>query len=306
MGTPQFAVVILEELLKDENFNIKLVITQPDKPVGRKQILTPPPIKEIAQKFDIPILQPERLKSNIEVYNALKTVDPDVIVVVAYGKILPKEILQIPRYGCINVHASLLPEYRGASPIHRVLMDGKDYTGVTIMKMDEGLDTGDILMQEKIPIDFTEDIISLSEKLSFLGAKILIKALKDFNNLKPQKQDEACASYAPPIKKEEGKITWDMSYIEICNRFRALKIWPGIYTIFKNKILKIHDIEIKKLENMDHILNGTVVEIENDSINIKVKDGIIKIKKLQIEGGKKVSAKDFVNGYKIKRGDIFI
>ncbi|WAM32692.1 methionyl-tRNA formyltransferase [Caldicellulosiruptor naganoensis] len=304
MGTPEFAVNILQKLIEDPTFNIRLVVTQPDKPVGRKQILTPPPVKEFALKFNLNVIQPEKLKGNQEFFEILKKINPDVIVVVAYGKILPKEVLHIPRYGCINVHASLLPEYRGAAPIQRAIMDGQNYTGITIMKMDEELDTGDILLQEKIEIEKNDDVITLSNKLSELGGRLLIKTLKNISNITPIKQDSTKATYAPPIEKSEGQISWDMTNIEIYNRFRALKGWPGIFTAYKGKLLKIHDMEIVNEKKIENVQNGTVIEIDDSGIVIKVKDGAIKIKELQLEGGRKISAKDFVNGYKIKRGDI--
>ncbi|WAM34977.1 methionyl-tRNA formyltransferase [Caldicellulosiruptor morganii] len=304
MGTPEFAVNILQKLIEDPSFNIKLVVTQPDKPVGRKQILTSPPVKEFALKFNLNVVQPDRLKGNQEFFEILNRINPDVIVVVAYGKILPKEVLQIPRYGCINVHASLLPEYRGAAPIQRAIMDGRDYTGITIMKMDEGLDTGDILLQERIKIEWTDDVITLSKKLSELGGKLLIETLKNISNISPVKQDSTKATYAPPIEKDEGQISWDMTGIEIYNKFRALKNWPGIFTTYKGKLLKIHDMEIVNKWKIEDVQNGTVVEVDDSGIVVKLKDGAIKIKELQLEGGKKISARDFVNGYKIKKGDI--
>jgi len=304
MGTPDFAVNILQRLIEEPQFNIKLVVTQPDKPVGRKQILTPPPVKEFALKFNLNVVQPDKLKGNEEFFKVLKKINPDVIVVVAYGKILPKEVLQIPRYGCINVHASLLPEYRGAAPIQRVLMNGENYTGITIMKMDEGLDTGDILLQERIEIEQNDDIITLSKKLSELGAKLLIETLKNISNIVPVKQDPTKATYAPPIEKKEGQISWDMSAVQIYNRFRALKIWPGVFTMYKGKLLKIHDMEIVKLDSLKDVQNGTVLEINENGISVKVKDGVVKLKELQLEGGRKMGARDFVNGYKIKKGDI--
>ena len=307
MGTPYFAKNILEKIIDDHSINIKLVITQPDKPVGRKQILTPPPVKVFAQNNNIEVLQPTKLKDNFDLANRLKQISPDAIVVVAYGKILPKELLEIPKYGCINVHASLLPEYRGAAPIHRAILDDKECTGVTIMKMDEGLDTGDILLQEKIELKKDDDIETLYNKLSDLGAKLLIDALKNIENLVPKKQDERFATYAPPVKKEEGKIDWSLSFNEIYNKFRAFKIWPGIYTCFKGKIVKFHLIDSESdLSQDDSVPNGTIVDITDEFIKIKVRDGYIMVKELQIEGGKKMSAKDFVNGYKIKKGDIFI
>uniref|UniRef100_A0A7C5Z031 Methionyl-tRNA formyltransferase n=1 Tax=Caldicellulosiruptor owensensis TaxID=55205 RepID=A0A7C5Z031_9FIRM len=304
MGTPDFAVDILQKLIQEPFVNLELVVTQPDKPVGRKRILTAPAVKEFAQKVGIEVVQPEKLKNNEEFFKLLKEINPDTIVVVAYGKILPKEILEIPKHGCINVHASLLPEYRGAAPIQRALMDGKEYTGITIMKMDEGLDTGDILLQKEVKIENDDDILTLSKKLAEVGGRLLIETLKNIENITPVKQDHSRATYAPPLKKEEGKIDWNMCVSDIYNRFRALKIWPGIFTTFRGKLLKIHEMEIVQFNITSDIPNGTVVVIDDSGIIVKVRNGFIRLKLLQLEGGKKIDARDFVNGYKIKRGDI--
>ncbi|ADQ04424.1 methionyl-tRNA formyltransferase [Caldicellulosiruptor owensensis OL] len=304
MGTPDFAVDILQKLIQEPFVNLKLVVTQPDKPVGRKRILTAPAVKEFAQKVGIEVVQPEKLKNNEEFFKLLKEINPDTIVVVAYGKILPKEMLEIPKHGCINVHASLLPEYRGAAPIQRALMDGKEYTGITIMKMDEGLDTGDILLQKEVKIENDDDVLTLSKKLAEVGGKLLVETLKNIDNITPVKQDHSRATYAPPLKKEEGKIDWNMCVSDIYNRFRALKIWPGIFTTFRGKLLKIHEMEIVQFNITSDIPNGTVVVIDDSGIIVKVRNGFIRLKLLQLEGGKKIDARDFVNGYKIKRGDI--
>ena len=304
MGTPDFAVDILQKLIQEPFVNLELVVTQPDKPVGRKRILTAPAVKEFAQKVGIEVVQPEKLKNNEEFFKLLKEINPDTIVVVAYGKILPKEILEIPKHGCINVHASLLPEYRGAAPIQRALMDGKEYTGITIMKMDEGLDTGDILLQKEVKIEHDDDILTLSKKLAEVGGRLLIETLKNIENITPVKQDHSRATYAPPLKKEERKIDWNMCVSDIYNRFRALKIWPGIFTTFRGKLLKIHEMEIVQFNITSDIPNGTVVVIDDSGIIVKVRNGFIRLKLLQLEGGKKIDARDFVNGYKIKRGDI--
>ncbi|MEZ0535789.1 methionyl-tRNA formyltransferase [Caldicellulosiruptoraceae bacterium PP1] len=301
MGTPLFAVPTLEKLIANQ-YDIELVVTQPDKPVGRKQVLTPPPIKEVALKNSIEVVQPDKLRNNIDIINKLKLINPDVIVVVAYGKILPKEILDIPKYGCINVHASLLPKYRGAAPIHRCIIDNLKQTGITIMKMDEGLDTGDILSQCSVEITMDDDIQTLSDKLSKCGADLLIETLKNIENIKPQKQDSSIATYAPPISKIEGLIDWTNSVKEIFNKYRALKYWPGLYTYFNGKILKVHNIEVHN--NLNSSSNfGEIVSIENDGLYVKASDGLIKIIELQIEGSKKMDAKSFINGYKIKVGD---
>ncbi|NPA54637.1 MAG: methionyl-tRNA formyltransferase [Aquificae bacterium] len=299
-GTPDFAVKSLESLINSRH-KVLAVVTQPDKPKGRGKKLTPPPVKEFAQKHNIPVLQPEKIKNNEDLYQKLKELNPDIFVVVAYGKILPKEIIELPKYKTINVHASLLPEFRGAAPIHRALMEGKEKTGVCIMEITEELDAGDIYACKEIQIEDKDDIISLHDKLAQEGATLLIEVLnkieKNEITKKPQNHEEA--TYAKPIKKEEGKIIWEKFAKEIFNQIRALKVWPKAFASFRDKEIKILDAEIVDENSTGN--PGEIVEIiKNKGFIVQTGKGKILIKKVQFPNSKPISASDAVKGYHIK------
>lgn len=304
-GTPDFAVESLKELVNSEH-DIIAVITQPDKPRGRGKKLLPTPVKEFALKKNIPVLQPEKVKGNRELYEKLKDLSPDISVVVAYGKILPKEIIEIPKYKTINVHASLLPEYRGSAPIHRALLDGKDKTGVCIMEIVEELDAGDIYECKEVEIKEEDDIVSLHNKLAKEGAKLLVKVLKDIEEgkAKKTKQDDTKSSYAKPVKKEEGKINWEKSAREIFNQIRALKVWPKAFTKFRDKEIKILSSEIVDENSTGNI--GEIIKIEKGKgFVVQTGRGRLLIKELQFPNSKVISGDDAVRGYHIKVGERF-
>ncbi|MBQ7129298.1 MAG: methionyl-tRNA formyltransferase, partial [Clostridia bacterium] len=244
MGTPDFAGESLKALY-NEKYNISAVFTKPDMPVGRKHIMTPPEVKVIANELIIPVFQPSTLKDG-EALKILKELNPDLIVVVAYGKILPKEILDLPKYGCINVHASLLPKYRGASPIQWAIVSGEKVTGVSTMYLNEGMDTGDILLTAKTEIYDNETAETLWDRLAKLGAELLLKTVKGLeeNSITPIKQDEKKATYAPIIKKSDGLIDWSKSAFEINCKIRGLHNWPVAFTKLNGKILKVFSAEI--------------------------------------------------------------
>ncbi len=291
-GTPDFAIPTLRELA--ENFSIEAVITQPDKPKGRKKLLTPPPVKKYATTRDFLILQPDNLdKDFIDQLNKLK---PDLGIVVAYGKILPKEILDLPKHGCLNIHASLLPKYRGAAPIQAALIHGDNQTGVTIIKMDTGLDTGDIISQDKIEIKKEDNLETLHDKLSGLGAQLLIKTIPNYisGKIKPQKQDESKASVFPTISKGQGRIAWKDSAEHIFNKIRAFTPWPGAFTFFNDKKLDILEAEIYECGE-DRLL-GQVFNI-GDRVLIQCGKDCLEIKIVKLEGKKQVNAKSFINGH---------
>jgi len=294
MGTPEFSVPILNALI--ENYNIIAVVTQPDKKVGRKQILTPSPIKKIALANKFEILQPEKIKNNTEFIRHLKELNPDLIVVAAYGLILPKEILDIPKYGVINVHASLLPKYRGASPIQSVILNGDKETGVTIMQVNEKMDEGDILTQAKVEIASDETSESLHNKLSILGNKLLLETLPKWLNkkIKPQEQNESQATYCKLINKEDGKIDLYKSPIELERRVRALNPWPGTWLNWNGKKLKLLKVKLLNVENKRNI--GEVFKIRDGLAVVCIEDAL-EILKLQPEGKKPMTAKEFLNGY---------
>ena len=295
MGTPDFAV----ESLINAGHEVCAVFSQPDKPVGRKQILTAPPVKEIALKNNIPVFQPISLKNDDTAYNIIKNENPDVIVVVAYGKLLPKSILDIAKYGCINVHASLLPKLRGASPVQTAIVNGDKVTGVTTMLLDEGMDTGDILLSREIAIENTDTAETMFEKLSVLGAELLIDTLNGLENgtVTPIKQDESLATHAKIIEKEDALIDFNKSANEIDCLIRGLHIWPVAYTYVNDKRMKIYSAEV--VENCNE---GECGEILSQNKAITVQCGMntaLKITELQLEGSKRMRAVDFLNGKKL-------
>lgn len=297
MGTPDFAVPCLEKLI-EAGHNICCVFTQPDKPVGRKQIMTPPPVKACAVKYNIPIFQPEKIKGS----NALEIIDsfkPDVNIVVAYGKILPVEILNSAKYGSINVHASLLPKYRGAAPIQWAVLNGDKQTGVTIMQMDEGLDTGDMLYVEKTQIGENETSAELFDRLSIIGANSLVKALNMLENgeLTPTKQENIETEYASMIDKSMCLIDWNDTAENIHNKVRGLQTWPVASTILGGKNLKIHKtVHSKELSDKA----GKIVD-NNGTLTVCCGDGkCLDILELQLDGKKRMDTKSFLQGNKIE------
>ncbi len=302
-GTPDFAVRNLEELINSKH-EVVAVITQPDKPKGRGKKLTPPPVKVLAEKHNIPVYQPEKLKNNEEIRKILKELNPDVSVVVAYGKIIPEDIIEIPKYKTINVHASLLPEFRGAAPIHRAIMEGKDKTGVCIMEITKELDAGDVYKCREVEILDEDDIVSLHDKLAEEGAKLLIEVLDEIETGKAKKtpQDHSKATYAKPIEKEEGKIDWSKSAREIFNQIRALKVWPKAFTDFRDTQIKILDAKIVDEDSDENI--GEIVKLEKGKgFIVQTGKGKLLITKVQFPNGKPISADDAVRGYHIKEGE---
>lgn len=297
-GTPDFAVPSLEALIKDERFEVEAVITSPDKPVGRKQIITPPPVKVLAQKNNIQVWQPEKIK---EVLEKITEINPDFLVVVAYGKLVPKSVLALPKYGCVNVHGSILPRFRGAAVLQAPILAGDKESGVTIMLMDEGLDTGPILKIAKINLDENETGETLHDKLSVLGAQNLPDVLSDLSERKIEPQAQIGESiYCPEIKKENGRIDWKKPAIEIERMIRAYHPWPSTITNYQlpitNKILKILSAENKILSTNKH-QTGEVF-LEDGKLCVQCGDGAIIITKLQLEGGKPLSVEEFLRGHK--------
>lgn len=302
MGTPDFAVSSLEHLVK-ENYEVIGVVTQPDRKKGRGKKITPPPVKQKAVKLGLTVFQPQKVREE-EFVNILKKLNPDVIVVVAYGQILPKAILELPPLGCINVHASLLPKYRGAAPLHWSIIRGETKTGITTMLMDEGLDTGDILLKEEVEIDINLKVGDLHDKLADLGGKLLIKTLDllEKNQINPQTQNEEEATYSPLLNKEHEKISWNESAVNIHNLVRGMNPWPGAYTLYNKQRLKILETRLNRFDQDDNNENGTIIEIEDKGFWVKTKKGKILITKVQPAGKKAMPASDFINGYQIKVG----
>jgi methionyl-tRNA formyltransferase len=306
MGTPEFSLPGLKALLNDGFFEMAGTFTQPDKPVGRKQILTPPPVKVVALENNIKVFQPEKIKSEIENIRALA---PDLIVVIAYGKIIPQEILDIPTYGCVNVHASLLPKYRGAACLNAPILNGDKKTGVTIMKMEAGLDTGPILKQAVMPLTDKETLADVHDYLSNLGAELLPETLKEWiaGKIKPQIQNETQATYIKTLAKEDGKINWNKSDLEIARQIRAYNPWPGTFCYDKNdKITKILEAITAGQEEGSELQKPLIgqVSLRNGQLTVTCGQGSMIILKLQTEGGKALLAKDFLSGHKYFIGQV--
>jgi methionyl-tRNA formyltransferase len=303
MGTAELSCASLEKLARTEAFQILAVVTQPDKPKGRELKLTPSPVKMLAQKLNLPVLQP--LKARDEKFiGELRELKPDLIVVVAYGQILPQTILDLPAHGCLNVHTSLLPKYRGAAPIQWAIADGNAETGVTIMKMDAGLDTGPILSTRRTPILPADDSQILHDRLAQLGAELLVETIPAYvaGKIQPQPQPVAGATYAAKIKKEDGRIDWHLPAEKIWNRLRAFTPWPGAYTFLqaepKPQLLKIWRAEVVEKSGRA----GEILAADKTSIVVGCGQGALRILELQREGGKRLAAEAFLAGFLIAPG----
>lgn len=298
MGTPKFAVPTLEALAQ-AGHEISGVITQPDAMRDRGKKLQPTPVKEKAVELGIPVYQPAKIKNNEEFLATLKELAPDVIVVAAYGKILPAEVLDIPPLGCVNVHASLLPKYRGAGPIQRAILEGEEKTGITIMYMAEGLDTGDMLSKAETPIE-KKTAEELTEELALMGGKLLVETLPllESGEIQGEVQDESLASYAPMISKKDGQIDFEKSAVEIERQVRAMIPWPGAYTYYKGELFKIW--EASTMDETGNNAPGTVTAASGDGIVISTKEGSLVAKTVQIPGKKRVSAADYLKGNSIE------
>ncbi|MEA3544382.1 MAG: methionyl-tRNA formyltransferase [Thermodesulfobacteriota bacterium] len=293
MGTPEFALPALEGLLAS-GVNLVGVYTQPDRPKGRGKKLAASPVKQLALEQGIPVFQPQKLRDPLAV-KELQDLQPDLIIVVAYGQILPKVVLEIPHYHCINVHASLLPKYRGAAPINKAIIDGETETGITTMLMDVGLDTGDMLVKHSLDIGANETAGQLHDRLALLGRKTLEETLHRLcaGSLAPEKQDDELSCYAPMMKKEDGLIDWKKSAIEIHNQVRGLDPWPGAYTYLDEDVLKIAATAI----DMDISGEpGTILSTDKTGVRVACGGGTLIIGELQLPGKKRLSAMNFLSG----------
>ena len=305
MGTPEHAAKILSDLINSKH-EILCVITQPDRPRGRGLKISSPPVKELAQKHGLRVEQPEKIKGS-SLVSLLKGLQPDIIVVAAYGKILPKEILDIPKYGCVNVHASLLPKYRGAAPVQWALLNGEKETGVTLMNMNELLDAGEIILQKKVKIQDEDDTVTLSKKLFEYGSQLLLKGLEQISRgtAKYKPQQDALATNAPSIKKESAEIDWRKSAQQIHNRIRAMVPWPVAHTFYRKKQLRIlkSDLNVLDLETKFK-LPGTIVQIvKNEGFIVATGNGRLLVQVVQPAGKKKMKAFGFVIGHDVKIGE---
>src|SRR5580765_1353237 len=301
-GTPQFAVPTLERLAA-AGFNIHLVVTQPDRPQGRGMELTAPPVKQSALKLDLPIIQPEKIKKNEEFQSQLRALNPDVIIVVGYGRIIPPWMLELPPYGNINVHASLLPKYRGAAPIQWSIAEGDTVTGVTTMLLNEGLDTGDVLLQKEMAIRPEDTAVTLAPRLAELGADLLVETLRGLEQkqITAVPQDHAQATLAPILKKEDGLVDFSRTAAVIHNRLRGFQPWPGAYTQFCGKNLKFISA---KPEDTPSNLNPGELRVGDEKLFVGCGSRtVLQLLQVQPEGKKAMSAREFVNGYRPAAGE---
>jgi methionyl-tRNA formyltransferase len=295
MGTPDFSVPVLQKLIHD-GYEVIAVVTQPDRPVGRKKVLTPPPVKVEAVKQGIPVFQPEKIRQKDELEKIL-SLNPDLVVTAAFGQILPKELLEAPKFGCINVHASLLPALRGGAPIHYAIINGHQKTGITIMYMAEKLDAGDILTQVEVPIEENDNVGTLHDKLSKAGAKLLSETVPQLLNgeLTPIKQNDEEATFAWNIKREQEKIDWSKAGAEIYNHIRGMNPWPVAYSTLNGSVLKIWKTE--KLTVSVVAEPGTIISIEDDGFVVASGDKTgIKVTELQPAGKKRMDAGQYLRG----------
>jgi methionyl-tRNA formyltransferase len=306
MGTAELACPILSSLLAQQDFEIAAVVTQPDRPKGRHLEIQFPPVKQVALGAKLPILQPERAR-NTQFIDALKQLHPDLIVVVAYGQILPVAILDIPRFGSLNVHTSLLPKYRGAAPIQWALLNDESETGVTIMKMDAGMDTGEIVAQTRTPISREDNGETLHQRLGELGAGVIGPTVREYveGRLKPHPQPTEGVSYARKISKEDGRIDWTQAARRIWNQVRALAPWPGAFTYQgeqgKQRLVKIWRAAVIKDERGKP---GELLQCDKSGILVRCGEDSLLITELQKEGGRRMSAQEFVTGGNLKAGDL--
>jgi len=293
-GTPDFAIPPLNSLIKDKDFQIQFVISQPDKKFGRKQEFKPTDVKKFAVENALKVLQPEKIE---EIKDEIKEADPDVLVVVAYGQKIPESILKIPKFGCINIHASLLPKYRGATPIQSALLNGETETGITIFKLVEKLDAGDIISMKKIPIKDEDTSETLFEKISDTSGEFLIDTLKKYldKEIVPVPQEESDATFCHKIKREDGLIKFKLeTSSKIFNKYRAFTPWPGIFTHFNNKRLKL--LEIKASDENIETEKGKTVQTSDNKLAVQCMEGSILIEKLQLEGKKPQNITEFLKG----------
>lgn len=307
MGTPDFAVGALQAII-EAGHQVAAVVTQPDKPKGRGKEMQMTPVKVCAVEHGIPVFQPVKIKA-AESVEVLRGYGADIFVVAAFGQILSEEILNMPKYGCVNIHASLLPKYRGAAPIQRAIIDGERKTGVTIMQMDKGLDTGDMLFKTEVEIDEKETGDSLHDKLAEAGAKLIVDALPkiEAGEVTPMKQNDEESCYAKMLQKSMGRIDWQQSAVKLDCLIRGLISWPGAFTAYHGKNLKIWEEEVADEKNaciqIVDAAPGTVVGVEKNAIYVQTGEGVLKILAVQLEGKKRMAVRDFLLGYQMKTGE---
>lgn len=308
MGTPDFAAGTLQALIEAEQYQVQAVFSQPDKPKGRSKALQMTPVKALAVKAGIPVYQPVRIKDS-QWLEVLKELTPDVIVVVAFGQIIPQAILELPEYGCINVHASLLPKYRGAAPIQWAVINQERESGVTIMRMDTGIDTGDMIMKEAVLLDRKETGGSLFDKLSTVGAALLVRtldAISDGTASYEKQPEDSPTAYAGMLTKKDGEIDWTKTASQIEGLIRGLDPWPSAYTRYRKKTLKLWGAQVCEADAAkDKMEPGRAVEVTKTSLKIATGDGVLSIKEVQPEGKKRMTVDAFLRGYPVEPGELF-
>lgn len=298
MGTPDFAVPALEKLAQSPDYTVAAVFTQPDKPKGRKMVMTPPDVKVCAEKLGIPVFQPSSMRSE-EAYNSLKELNPDVIVVAAYGQILPKAVLDLPKFGCVNIHGSLLPKYRGAAPIQQSVLDGEKVTGVTTMLMDVGLDTGDILLKAETEIGENETAGELFDRLAVLGGELIVETLDKLEKgeIIPQKQDDSLATHTSKITKELCPIDFNKTAYEVHNKVRGLNPWPVAVTEIAGKTVKVYSSRVSDMSGAA----GTILSLK--PFIVACGDKSVELIEIQPQGKKRMTVQAFLAGHKLNIGD---
>ncbi len=305
-GTPQFAVPTLQALLNEAGrFHVRLVATQPDRPSGRGMEMSAPPVKQLAQRLGIEVTQPDKIKNNLEFRARLEEIKPAAIVVVGYGRIIPQWMIDLPPLGNINLHASLLPKYRGAAPVQWAIAMGETVTGVTTMRIDAGLDTGDILLQREMAIAPEDTAITLAPRLAEMGARLMVETLPalEVGTITPRKQDNSQASLAPILKKEDGLIDFRRSARENSNRLRAFQPWPGAYTSFRGKTLNVWEARVQESRVSGQEAPGQLI-VEKDRLLVVCGGGTtLELVTVQLEAKKRMAAKDFIHGYRPKNGE---
>ena len=313
MGTPDFAVNALEAVI-EAGHHVTAVVTQPDKPKGRGKEIQITPVKACALRHNIPVFQPVRIKE-AEAVDTLRTYEADVFIVAAFGQILSEEILTMPRHGCINIHASLLPKYRGSAPIQWAIINGEKMTGVTIMQMDRGIDTGDMLLKAEVEIEPKDTGDSLHDKLAAAGARLIVEALTkiESGDITPVKQNDEDSCYAKMLQKSMGRIDWQQSAPKLDRLIRGLISWPGASTVYHGKMLKIWEEEVAAETELHRkeadgkragTAPGTVILVERDAIYVQTGEGVLKITAVQPEGKKRMAVRDFLLGYQVKEGEM--
>jgi methionyl-tRNA formyltransferase len=309
-GTPRFAVPTLEKLV-EAGHSVPLVVTQPDRPRGRGMEVAVSPVKDTATRLGTTVVQPAAIKNNAELRNQLAAIAPDAIIVVGYGRIIPQWMIDLPRLGNLNLHASLLPKYRGAAPIQWAVANGESITGATTMRIDAGLDTGDILMQREIPIGLEDTAETMGPKLASIGADLMVETLRglETGQVRPTPQDHAQATLAPILNKEDGRMDFTRSATDLFNRLRGFQPWPGAFTIFKGKTLQLHRAQpwqhAVKLTPGEMAVEGTrlLVGCGTGSSKEKGTDTALELIEIQLEGKRRITAQEFINGYRPKPGD---